>query len=353
MTPDRNDFSKMADAYAHILYLDGQAEDTIKTILDKKEQGLSQKDYTLLLYLVKYQTRAGVFKSQDALDCLINHVEIPGFDTMKIIAGACNTLGRQSQANQYYRWMWIYLMMSSARSEMTFDLYNEWMKNSKTKDMKILEIAAPWIKDELFNEIEPDYESRKTRFIATWYDDKAYQKRMKAVGDIVAKHEFETAYSAMHCDMLRYCLLSDKPDVFTANFNSLLRTQATVTTGDTIVDFSSVISRDIPAQRLDKYIVLIKDQINRLYEQNVITENDIVRNLALLAAALKDNGYPSQAERVLNQIYPLKKDLGMVSLWVSDALRQCGRIEQADQIDRQLIQNGSMPKIRIKKQSGQ
>ncbi len=348
MTPDRNDFSKVADAYARLLFTEGQSEKEIKRIMDNQRPYLSRKESELLLNLVKYTTQAGVFKNPNVLDRLKNQSEIPDVDTLKIFAEAYRAIGQSSTSQRYLRWIWTYQMVTQPQSDLVFDTINIWLDKNDTKDANMLEIIKPWIHPESFNENEPVYESGKTRFIAKWYDEKTYKTRMESMEEIIVNYEYEVTYNSLRTDMLRYCLQMDHPEIFAANLDNILRTQGQSVTGDVTVDYNSILPMNLPTDLVDRYCRLIQTRLNELNSQNLLSRDDVVRNLAVLSVALYRSQYPAQAQAVLAQIYPLNEQPTLVSLWISDALRQCGRIEQAQNMEQELIRKGIMPKIRLK-----
>ncbi|HML75542.1 MAG TPA: hypothetical protein PKB02_13720, partial [Anaerohalosphaeraceae bacterium] len=348
MTPDRNDFSKVADAYAHILFTEGQSEQEIKRIMDNKRPYLSRKEFELLLNLVKYTTQAGVFKNPDVLDRLKNQAEIPDVDSLKIFADAYRAIGQSSTSQRYYQWIWTNQMVTQPQSNLVFDTINTWLDKNDTKDANTLEIIKPWIHPESFNENEPLYESAKTRFIAKWYDDQIYKARMESMGEIIVNYEYDVTYNSLRTDMLYYDMRMDRPETFARNLDDILRTQGQSVTGDATVDYNSILSMNLPMDLVDRYCRLIQTRLNELNSLNLLSRDDVIRNLAVLSVALYRSQYPTQAQAVLAQIYPLNGQPTLVSLWISDALRRCGRIEQANDIEQELVRKGAMPKIRLK-----
>ncbi len=350
MIPERSDFQKFADVYAQLVFANGMSESTIDDILKKAAQtpGLAQKDYALLLSLVKYQAEAGQLQHSEVIEKLKPQIDASDLKAWRIIAQACQASGQKDMSVRYYQWLIAYQLADQSISEPFFKDIRAGLEVEDSKDSKILRFLTPWLSDGAFIEDEPLYESSKTHLMAVSCDAQMVKDQISQVERAVADYEYDGAYNLLRFELLKYYLAADKQELFVKCFSEIFRVASESINAKLTINYHELISSAASREWTEKYVNAMQIEMDTLLQNNMLSQNEMVQNLSLLAVALYENNYRVQAEAVLGRVEPYLKEPSLLSLWFSDALRICGHSDRAGEIEQTLIKNGIMPNLRIK-----
>jgi len=192
-----------------------------------------------------------------------------------------------------------------------------------------------------------DFESAKTNFIQKYCDADIYQTRISSIEKVIWSDEYNTNYNPLRFDLLKYYISTDNPDSFMTNYKKLLALKE-VSNRQYFVDYSKLASSAGSEDKIVKFFSLMQSEIESQYNQNIISSDEAVQNLSLLAVALYQNNAKTMATEILENAKQLIKESSLTSLWLSDALKLCDKSEQADIIENDLKIKGLIPNARLK-----
>jgi hypothetical protein len=349
ISPQRSDFDKFADVYAYILFTQNKSKQRIDDLIQKSLNApLTQKEYTLLSCLLKYETDAGNSIDNAIVEKFESMTTGENADAWRIIAKASKANGQTEKAAMYYKLLSLNQIAQKAMLPSLFDDLDNWLQLDSANTKQALAFLMPLLNADSLSFKRDDFESAKTNFIQKYCDADIYQTRIRSIEKVIWNDEYNTTYNPLRFDLLKYYISQDDQDSFMTNYKKLLAVKE-ISNRQYFVDYSKLASSAGSEDKIDKYFSMMQTEIDSQYKQNIISSDEAVQNLSLLAVALYQNNAKTQADSVLENAKQYIKEPSLTSLWLADALRLCDKADQADIIENELNIKGLIPNARLKK----